>query len=72
MTPKYVIILEADDSLLTENDFAFDDDVQALVEARRIFVHELVVTEARPLSLVVGRRRDDGEIDWLSVWRSPT
>ena len=72
MTPKYVIILEAQDSLRTENDFSFDDDVQALVEARRIFVHKLVVTDTRPLSLVIGRRRDDGEVDWLSAWRSST
>lgn len=70
MTPKYVIILESCDARRTENDLIFDDDVHALVEARRLFVCELVVSDTRPISLLLGRHRSDGEVDWLSTWRA--
>ena len=72
MGPRYVIIIEAMDALMTEDDLGFADDVQAMVQARRLFVHELFVTEIRPLSLVLGRRKPDGEVDWLSSWRAAT
>lgn len=70
MTPKYVIILESSDARRTENDLIFHDDAHALVEARRLFVIELVVTDTRPISLALGRHRGDGEVDWLSSWSS--
>ena len=70
MAPKYVIIVESSETRRAETDLFFDDDVQALVEARRLFVQELVATETRPLALVLGRRRADGEVDWLNGWRS--
>lgn len=72
MGSRYVIIIEAMDARTTEDDIGFDDDVQAMVQARRLFVHELFVTEIRPLSLVLGRRKPDGEVDWLSRWSVAT
>lgn len=69
MTP-YVMIMESSEARTTASDLLFDDDVQALVEARRLFVREVVVSGARPLSLALGRRGPDGEVAWLTAWSS--
>ena len=71
MTPKYLIVLESSHTRQTANDLIFDDDVQALIEARRLFVQEVVVNDSRPVSLLLGRYRSDGDVDWLSTWRTP-
>jgi len=68
MTPRYVIIFESSEARTTEDDLSFDDDVHALVAARRLFVHEIVFSDARPFSLLLGRHGSDGEVDWLSTW----
>jgi hypothetical protein len=69
VTPRYVIVMEAADSR-TEQDLDCDDEVHALVTARRMFVEALVTDRTRPLSVVLGRHQPDGAVDWLNGWRS--
>lgn len=70
MTPRYVVVLESKELSSATEAFEFGDDVQALVGARRLFVQELMVNEARPLCVALGRQTDDGKVDWLSAWRA--
>jgi hypothetical protein len=68
MTPRYVVVLESKGADSAVADFEFDDDVQAIVGARRVFVQALMLNEERPMSLVLGREAADGTVDWLNTW----
>jgi hypothetical protein len=70
MTPRYVVVLESTGISSAKGDFEFTDDVQAIVSARRVFVQALMMTEVRPMSLVLGRESADGTVDWLDSWRA--
>lgn len=70
MPPKYVIVMQSEHSLATETDLTFNDDVHALVAARRLFVREVMQSSAGALSLKLGRQAANGDVDWLSGWTS--
>lgn len=70
MTPRYVIVMKSEATLSTTHNCEFTDDLAALVGARRLFVHELITTPARPLWVVLGRCGADGSVAWLTTWRA--
>lgn len=69
MPPKYVIIMHAEDGA-AGFEMGFDDELDALISARRVFMQECFTTDRRPLAVSLGRRRRGGEVDWISGWRS--
>lgn len=70
MPPKYVIVMHADDGVTTGFEMGFDDELLALISARRVFMQQCFSTEQRPLAVSLGRRRRGGQVDWISGWRS--
>jgi hypothetical protein len=70
MPPKYVIVLHAGDGASAGFEMRFDDEVAALVNARRVFMQHCFSTDQRPLSVSLGRQAQGGEVDWISGWRS--
>lgn len=69
MPPKYLIILHADDGA-TGFEMRFDDELTALISARRVFMQECFLTDRRPLAVSLGRQGRGGQVDWISGWRS--
>ncbi|CAN7388163.1 hypothetical protein LJR219_002368 [Phenylobacterium sp. LjRoot219] len=70
MPPKYVIVMHAGDGATAGLELRLDDEVAALVSARRIFMQECFATDQRPLAVSLGRQSQSGEVDWISGWRS--
>jgi hypothetical protein len=68
MSSKYVIVMHAEDGT-AGFEMGFDDELDALLSARRVFMQECFTTDRRPLAVSLGRRRG-GEVDWISGWRS--
>jgi len=70
MSSIYVIVMHADDGATAGLEMCFDDELDALISARRIFMQECLITDQRPLAVSLGRRRCSGEVDWIGGWRS--
>jgi hypothetical protein len=70
MPANYVIVLQSAGALVTRSGLDFTGDLAALVTARRLFIEALIVTAARPVSLLLGRQEGEGAVDWLNTWRS--
>jgi len=69
MPPKYVIVMHAEGGACGF-EMGFDDELDALISARRVFMQECFATDRRPLAVSLGRQNRAGEIDWISGWRS--
>jgi hypothetical protein len=69
MQPNYLIVMQSEDGLQADLAIKCDDDIQAIVAARRLFVQETVSTR-RPLSLKLGRAQADGQVLWFDAWSS--
>lgn len=70
MPPKYVIVMHAGDSATAGFEMRFDDELAALVSARRVFMQQCFSTDQRPLAVSLGRHAQGGEVDWITGWRS--
>jgi len=69
MPSKYVIVMHAEDGA-SGFEMRFDDELDALISARRVFMQECFTSDRRPLAVSLGRQGRGGAVDWINGWRS--